>query len=123
MIYNVIIQPEPGQEKSLYRQICHAAAKSLAKMIKRNIMKTFHTTGRFPEGVRVEPAGDGYDVVIDRVYAEIQEFGGVINAKNHPYLVFKYNGQWVKKKSVTLPARPYVRPAIQELMSSMELIG
>ena len=34
-------------------------------------------------------------------------FGGTIRAKNKPYLVFKTpTGGWVKRKSITIPARP-----------------
>jgi phage gpG-like protein len=44
--------------------------------------------------------------------ARIHEFGGVIKAKNKPYLVFKTeDGEWHTVRSVTIPARPYLRPA------------
>lgn len=47
-------------------------------------------------------------------YARIHEFGGVIRAKNAPYLVFKLrDGTFRSVKSVTMPARPYVAPAIR----------
>ena len=47
------------------------------------------------------------------VYAAIQEYGGVIRARNKPYLHFKTkDGKWHKVKSVTIPAQPYLRPAI-----------
>ena len=53
--------------------------------------------------------------VFDVIYAAIHEFGGVIKAKNAPYLWFKTkSGDWVRTKSVTIPARPYLRPAIYE---------
>ena len=50
------------------------------------------------------------------IYGRIHEFGGVITAKNGPYLHFfsKKTGQWVKTKSVTIPARPYMRPTVDE---------
>jgi phage gpG-like protein len=50
------------------------------------------------------------------VYAAIHEFGGVIKPKNPDgYLRFKTkDGQWVTTKEVTIPARPYVRPAFHE---------
>lgn len=47
------------------------------------------------------------------VYARIHEEGGVIKAKNAPYLHFQVGGRWVKTKQVTIPARPYVRPSIE----------
>lgn len=48
------------------------------------------------------------------IYGRIHELGGVVEAKNAPYLVFQVNGKWVKTKKVTIPARPYLRPAVDE---------
>jgi HK97 gp10 family phage protein len=49
------------------------------------------------------------------VYAAIHEFGGVIKPKNGSYLRFKTkDGNWVTTKEVTMPARPYMRPAFYE---------
>lgn len=46
------------------------------------------------------------------VYARIQEYGGTITARHAPYLVFQLpNGDWVRTRQVTIPARPYMRPA------------
>ena len=45
------------------------------------------------------------------VYARIQEEGGVIRAKNKPFLVFQVGGNWVQVKQVTIPASPYMKPA------------
>ncbi len=45
-------------------------------------------------------------------YVFQREFGGVITAKNAPYLVFRTkDGQWHKCKSVNQPAHPYMAPA------------
>lgn len=47
------------------------------------------------------------------IYARIHELGGVITAKNAPFLVFKTKDDvWHKVRSVTIPARPYLAPAI-----------
>lgn len=48
------------------------------------------------------------------VYARIQELGGVINAV-HGALIFQTDdGEWHTVKAVTIPARPYLRPAADE---------
>lgn len=44
------------------------------------------------------------------VYATIHEFGGTIHATSGPFLVFQIKGQWYRKRSVVIPARPYLRP-------------
>jgi len=48
------------------------------------------------------------------VYARIHELGGTIRPRTKKYLRFKVNGKWVSKKEVTIPARPYLRPSIEE---------
>ena len=49
------------------------------------------------------------------VYARIHELGGIIRPTNGPYLVFVgSSGNLVFTKSVTMPARPYLRPAMDE---------
>lgn len=46
------------------------------------------------------------------IYARIQELGGVIRATNAPALHFQTDdGVWHTVKAVTIPARPYLRPA------------
>ena len=49
------------------------------------------------------------------VYAAIHEFGGVIYAKKAPALVFQTeDDEWHRVDSVTIPPRPYLRPAWDE---------
>lgn len=49
------------------------------------------------------------------VYARIQELGGVIRATNAGSLRFKTDdGEWHVVKAVTIPARPFLRPAADE---------
>ena len=43
----------------------------------------------------------------------IHERGGTITAKRKPWLTFMVNGQWVKVKSVTIPASPFLGPALE----------
>lgn len=47
-------------------------------------------------------------------YARIRSLGGIIEAKNAPYLVFKTGGHWVKTKSVEQKPNPYIMPGIKE---------
>ena len=57
----------------------------------------------------------GMDVTADRAewgtnteYAAIHQFGGVVRAKSAGALRFQTGGEWVTKKSVTIPARPFL---------------
>lgn len=44
----------------------------------------------------------------NRIYGGIHQTGGVIKAKRAKFLRFKINGQWVMRKSITMPARPFL---------------
>jgi len=47
------------------------------------------------------------------VYGRIHELGGTILPIHGEYLTFQtYDGQWHKVKVVHMPARPYLRPAL-----------
>ena len=50
----------------------------------------------------------------DLKYAAIHEFGGVIKAKNAPYLTFPIDGGWARVKQVTIPERSYLRSTLEE---------
>lgn len=58
-------------------------------------------------------AGGGWtvDVVMkdngSRKYQRIHELGGVIRARNKPYLVFKIKGRWVRVKQVRIRRKRY----------------
>jgi phage gpG-like protein len=41
-------------------------------------------------------------------YATILNFGGIIRAKNGPFLRFKVGSRWVSKKQVTIPRRQFM---------------
>jgi hypothetical protein len=54
-------------------------------------------------------------------YARIHETGGVIRAKNKPYLVFKTrDGAWHSVKSVTIPKRRPLGQTLDEVRPLME---
>ena len=56
-------------------------------------------------------------------YASIHEFGGEIRAKNAKYLRFRTaDGKWHSRESVTIPARPYLKPGILEAFESGEVV-
>lgn len=48
------------------------------------------------------------EVGTNLIYGPIHQFGGTITAKNAPFLVFKVPGGIAIKKSVNIPARPFL---------------
>lgn len=54
-------------------------------------------------------ANDRYaEVGVTKIYGAIHQVGGTIKAKLAKCLCFKIGKQWVKKRQVTIPARPYL---------------
>lgn len=52
-------------------------------------------------------------------YARIHEVGGIIQGR--PWLVFQLaDGGWRKVQRVRIPARPYLAPAIEEALDSLD---
>ena len=48
-----------------------------------------------------------------RVYAHIHNVGGVIRAKNAPYLKFKIGNQWIQVKSVRIKRKNYMAQGVK----------
>lgn len=72
-----------------------------------------HPLGNLTNSIAVKREGKHVLVgVFGVVYAKIHEFGGIVTAKAKPYLAFQVDGQWVFTKKVVMPARPYLRPAV-----------
>ena len=46
------------------------------------------------------------------IYARIQELGGVVLPKKKPYMRFQIDGRWITSYGYRVPARPYLKPAV-----------
>lgn len=55
-------------------------------------------------------------------YANWLERGANIAAKKRKYLTFKVNGEWKKAESVSIPARPFFQPAVDEYWNSKKSV-
>jgi HK97 gp10 family phage protein len=80
-----------------------------------------HPTGNLVNSIGVRREGKTVLAgVFGVVYAKIHEFGGVIKARGKA-LVFKgEDGHLVITKQVTIPARPYLRPAVDNHMADIK---
>lgn len=70
--------------------------------------QTLSDTGRLRRSFTVRGYKDRAEVGTNVKYAAIHQLGGVIEAKNKPYLTFKIGGKFISKKRVTMPARPFM---------------
>jgi HK97 gp10 family phage protein len=92
-----------------------AAVKLAGNAYKNDVQPLLqYKSGTLRRSVHVEPSEEGGHPVAlvgtDAIYAKQREYGGVITAKNAPYLVFQIDGHWVQTKSVYQPPHPVWRP-------------
>ncbi|OGO04002.1 MAG: hypothetical protein A2Y91_03490 [Chloroflexi bacterium RBG_13_54_8] len=98
------------------------AAVLVGAMLIRNdaVPRAPFLTGTLRRSIHTETIEKSAEQVVvsvgtDVIYAAIQEFGGLIEAKNAPNLVFQSpKGVWHSVKSVQIPPHPYLRPALDE---------
>jgi phage gpG-like protein len=104
-----------------------AVVMDIEARAKSNAVDSLNTTGQATGSLassithsELDTANLRAEIGSSKVYAAIHEFGGVIEARESPYLVFQLpDGSWRKCKSVTIPARPYLRPAMDATMGDL----
>lgn len=70
--------------------------------------KTLSASRDLATSIHVESSVKGVEVGTNKEYAAIHQFGGTIRAKGDGLLRFKIGDQWISKKSIKMPARPYL---------------
>lgn len=102
-------------------EFLRTAGIDLSNLIKININKTFHTgTGQLVNSIQIwEEGGSDKYAYVDVgssgvVYARIHEYGGIIVPRTKKVLHFVINGEDIFTTLVVMPARPYMRPALDE---------
>jgi hypothetical protein len=115
----------PLQMRKISKKMMAAANREVTKQAKRNINSLFTNHNANPEDKRNPPLAQVLKAKNSRhedftsyifahsLHAAIMEKGGRIQAKNGKYLTFCVNGKWIKVQGVTIPARPYLEPAIK----------
>lgn len=76
--------------------------------------KLGRVSGDLARSINYKIKGNRVVVGTNLPYGRIHEYGGRIEARNSPFLVFKVNGRWASKKSVRIPERPYLRPGLKD---------
>ncbi|WP_052494009.1 phage virion morphogenesis protein [Nitrosospira sp. NpAV] len=71
--------------------------------------RTLTKDGHLGDSITSHSGRDFAEWGVNRIYAAIHQFGGVIKPRNASSLRFKLaNGAFVTTKSVTIPARPFL---------------
>ena len=110
------------------KEAVHAGGLQVQNNARLNIHKTFsrHQTNGLAGSISTssKTIGDGgeAEVIVAKEYARIQELGGtIVPKKAGGWLVWRDpdSGQVHRARSVTLPKRPYLEPAITEHQSDI----
>jgi phage gpG-like protein len=84
-----------------------------------NTQRLHSRSGDLSSALYAKITGDYAILGNPMVYAAIHENGGTITARNSEYLHFKTrDGSWVKTRQVTIPKRPFLKPAIDEVVKT-----
>ena len=70
--------------------------------------QTLVETGRMMQSLSHVFGRDFVEWGTNVLYAAIHQFGGTIKAVAGPFLTFRVGGRWVRKRQVTIPARPFL---------------
>lgn len=70
--------------------------------------KTLTISRTLATSIHVESSAKGVEYGTNLDYAAIHQFGGTIRAKDGGLLKFQIGDQWISKKSIKMPARPYL---------------
>jgi len=86
--------------------------------------ETLRDTGRLMGSITHIVSGDSVEYGTNVDYAAALHFGAEIKSVSGPYLTFKIpGGGWAKKKSVTLPARPFLGLSTEDNDMVIDVIG
>jgi len=107
-------------KKALIKGVKHAtlyaegeAKKSFGKAGKLKV-RTGHLRRSIKSSVTARHDKIVASLKSDVIYARIHEEGGIIRASSKPYLRFQVGGRWATVKQVTIPKRPFLRPAFED---------
>jgi phage gpG-like protein len=85
--------------------------------------QTLRDTSRLHNSISYSADSNGVDITSGAVYSAIHQFGGRITAQNAPFLRFRLaNGAFVAKRSVDIPARPFMNFQKEDLEEFKEVI-
>lgn len=70
--------------------------------------ETLRDTGRLANSITHVTGDDSVEVGTNVMYAAMMHDGGTVQAVGGGYLKFRIGPAWIQKKSVTIPARPFL---------------
>lgn len=110
--------------KNVNRKILkRITAKARSKII-AEYRRNYHSKGGITKAVYASAKNNnaGFVGILSKkayIY-KLKETGGTIKVKRKKYLTFQINNQWVKVKSVSITANPFIKPAFGRYSRSGE---
>jgi len=113
---NIKSELQPMINKSLYQS---------ALVVRREaVSRAPYKSGNLRRSIVEYHNGNSMEVGTNVVYGAIHEYGGIIRPINGKYLTFKKGNKFIRVKQVTMPARPFIGPALyaktQEIIKIFE---
>jgi phage gpG-like protein len=97
------------------RQPINKSLRQSALLVRRDASKNApFKSGTLRRSLTEKVYSDSAIVWTNVVYARIHELWWTITPKKWPYLTFKVWWRWVRTKKVTIKARPYLKPALED---------
>lgn len=116
-IVNVVVHPQSGIVDSLQK-----GAEEIVEDARRRVWEIFDTSGDFPSRIKVRKVNQyRVDVYVDAPYGAVHEYGGTftVTPLQRAFFWHKFaetgESMWralALSTTYTIPARPYLRPAI-----------
>jgi hypothetical protein len=97
---------------TIARRMMNRVSSEIKKEAKRNIHSR---TGDLKKSIRYNMNKDFTGIIkAQKYYSWWVENGAVIEPRKKKVLRFKINGEWKAAKAVTIPPRPFLKPAIDK---------
>lgn len=84
--------------------------------------KTLSKSRDLASSIHIESSDKGVEVGTNKEYAAVHQFGATIRAKDDGLLKFKIGDQWISKKEVEIPARPYMGITDEDMQEITRII-
>lgn len=115
----------------LARETFKSLMKEAEKKARRNATSgrpgLIRRSGALERGIKLGSLSLGsrmrQDLLSTVIYGRIHELGGAVYAKKGPFMTFEIENRWVRLRSFIIPARPYLAPAMEEVIRNWPQIA
>lgn len=81
-----------------------------------------NTGAHLMNAVNYRVGSDHVEIGVPPAWGAVHQFGATIQARNAKYLRFKVGNRWVRKKQVTVPARPFLGISTEDRAEILDIL-